>query len=41
MTLISRISGLVRDIVLATSFGATLAADAFYVAFRIPNFFRA
>lgn len=40
MTLISRISGLVRDVVLATSFGATLAADAFYVAFRIPNFFR-
>ncbi len=40
MTLISRISGLIRDVVLATSFGATLAADAFYVAFRIPNFFR-
>jgi len=40
MTLISRISGLIRDIVLATTFGASLAADAFYVAFRIPNFFR-
>jgi len=40
MTLISRISGLIRDVVLATSFGATVAADAFYVAFRIPNFFR-
>ncbi len=40
MTLISRISGLIRDVVLATSFGASLAADAFYVAFRIPNFFR-
>ncbi len=40
MTLISRISGLIRDVVLATSFGAGLAADAFYVAFRIPNFFR-
>jgi putative peptidoglycan lipid II flippase len=40
MTLISRVSGLLRDVVLATSFGASLAADAFYVAFRIPNFFR-
>lgn len=40
MTLISRISGLIRDVVLATSFGASMAADAFYVAFRIPNFFR-
>jgi putative peptidoglycan lipid II flippase len=40
MTLVSRISGLARDIVLAYSFGATYAADAFYVAFRIPNFFR-
>ena len=40
MTLVSRITGLLRDIVLANSFGATLAADAFYVAFRIPNFFR-
>jgi len=42
MTLISRISGLVRDVVLANFIGAsaTVAADAFYVAFRIPNFFR-
>ena len=40
MTLVSRFTGLARDIVLAYSFGATFAADAFYVAFRIPNFFR-
>ena len=42
MTLVSRISGLVRDVVLASFIGAsaTVAADAFYVAFRIPNFFR-
>ncbi len=40
MTLISRIAGLVRDIVFANFIGATFAADAFYVAFRIPNFFR-
>jgi putative peptidoglycan lipid II flippase len=40
MTFLSRISGLVRDIVLSYFFGATPAADAFFVAFRIPNFFR-
>jgi len=42
MTLVSRISGLVRDIVLANLIGASagVGADAFYVAFRIPNFFR-
>ena len=40
MTLISRISGLLRDVVFANFIGASLVADAFYVAFRIPNFFR-
>ena len=40
MTLLSRISGLVRDIALAYLFGASAAADLFFVAFRIPNFFR-
>jgi len=42
MTLISRISGLVRDVAFANLIGASagVAADAFYVAFRIPNFFR-
>lgn len=40
MTLTSRIAGLVRDVVLANFIGASAAADAFYVAFRIPNFFR-
>ncbi|MFA5811403.1 MAG: murein biosynthesis integral membrane protein MurJ, partial [bacterium] len=39
-TLISRILGLVRDSVLAWAFGATSTADAFYVAFRIPNLLR-
>jgi|SRR5579884_713194 len=39
-TLISRILGFVRDMVLANLFGATMAADAFYVAFRIPNMLR-
>jgi putative peptidoglycan lipid II flippase len=42
MTLLSRIAGMVRDIVFAglIGAGAGVAADAFYVAFRIPNFFR-
>ena len=42
MTLVSRISGLVRDVVFAglIGAGATAAADAFYTAFRIPNFLR-
>lgn len=40
MTLISRISGLVRDVVMANLLGAGALADAFYVAFRIPNFLR-
>lgn len=39
-TLISRILGLIRDIALAYAFGATRVADAFYVAFRIPNLLR-
>ncbi len=42
MTLVSRITGLVRDMVFAglIGAGAGVAADAFYVAFRIPNFLR-
>jgi putative peptidoglycan lipid II flippase len=39
-TLLSRILGLVRDMVVARYFGAGLAADAFFVAFRIPNLLR-
>ena len=40
MTLISRILGLVRDIVFARYFGASLVMDAFLVANRIPNMLR-
>lgn len=40
MTLISRILGFVRDIVIAISFGASGLTDAFFVAFRIPNLLR-
>lgn len=39
-TFLSRILGLIRDQVLAWFFGAGLAADAFLVAFRIPNLLR-
>lgn len=40
MTLISRILGFVRDVVIARIFGASLATDAFFVAFKIPNLLR-
>ncbi len=40
MTLVSRILGFVRDFVIARLFGAGLATDAFFVAFRIPNLLR-
>lgn len=40
LTLLSRVLGFVRDLVFAQKFGASLATDAFYVAFRIPNFMR-
>src|SRR3990170_2553533 len=40
MTLLSRILGFVRDVVIARMFGAGLGADAFFVAFKIPNFLR-
>ena len=40
MTALSRVSGFVRDVVLSHFLGAAGAADAFFVAFRIPNFFR-
>ena len=40
MTMLSRVLGLVRDIVIARYFGAGAGADAFFVAFKIPNFLR-
>ncbi len=39
-TLISRILGFIRDMVIAWFFGAGLLSDAFFVAFRLPNLFR-
>src|SRR5690606_30722638 len=40
MTMLSRVLGLVRDIVLLNVFGAGKDFDTCVVAFRIPNFFR-
>lgn len=40
MTLVSRILGFVRDVVIARTFGAGLYTDAFFVAFRLPNLLR-
>ena len=39
-TMISRVMGLIRDIVISSIFGANAFVDGFYVAFRIPNLFR-
>ncbi len=40
MTMVSRVFGLVRDMVIAYFFGAGAGADVFFLAFRIPNLFR-
>ncbi len=40
LTLLSRITGLARDIIIARTFGASALTDAFWVAFRIPNLLR-
>jgi len=40
MTLLSRVLGFVRDFVIARVFGAGVATDAFFVAFRLPNLLR-
>ena len=39
-TIISRILGYLRDILIAIFLGASIFADAFFVAFRLPNTFR-
>lgn len=39
-TLVSRITGFARDMVLANFLGAGMIADAFFVAFKLPNLFR-
>src|ERR1700744_386333 len=41
ITLVSRVTGFLRDILLAAVLGAGAVADAFFVALRLPNHFRA
>ena len=40
LTMVSRILGFVRDILIAAGLGTGLVADAYFVAFRFPNLFR-
>ncbi|MGO2415810.1 MAG: murein biosynthesis integral membrane protein MurJ, partial [Cobetia crustatorum] len=40
MTMLSRVLGLARDVIIASLLGAGSGADAFFVAFKIPNFMR-
>ena len=40
LTLVSRFLGFIRDLLVANLLGASLFADAFFVAFRIPNLLR-
>ncbi len=40
MTMVSRVTGLIRENLMARIFGASVATDAFFVAFRIPNLLR-
>ena len=40
MTILSRVLGFVRDVLIAAVLGTSFVADAFFVAFRIPNMFR-
>ena len=39
-TAFSRVLGFFRDVLIAKYLGSTVTADAFFVAFRLPNFFR-
>lgn len=40
VTIISRILGFIRDAIVASVFGAGMASDAFFIAFKLPNFLR-
>jgi putative peptidoglycan lipid II flippase len=40
LTMVSRVLGFVRDILIAAALGTGLVADAFFIAFRFPNLFR-
>jgi len=40
LTLVSRLLGFVRDVLIANFFGAGFISDAFFTAFKLPNVFR-
>ena len=40
MTMLSRVTGLARDVAIAAALGASMHADAFFIAFRLPQFLR-
>ena len=40
ITMISRVLGFVRDTIIARTFGAGMATDAFFIAFKLPNLLR-
>ena len=40
LTMLSRVTGLIREFLIARTFGASVYTDAFFVAFRIPNLLR-
>jgi putative peptidoglycan lipid II flippase len=40
MTMLSRVTGLIREFLIARAFGASAYTDAFFIAFRIPNLLR-
>jgi len=40
ITMISRVLGFVRDTIVARMFGAGMATDAFFIAFKLPNLLR-
>ena len=40
LTVVSRVTGFLRDVSIAALLGAGPIADAFFVAFKLPNFFR-
>lgn len=40
MTMLSRVTGLIREFLIARAFGASAVTDAFFIAFRIPNLLR-
>lgn len=40
ITMLSRVLGFVRDTIIARTFGAGMATDAFFIAFKLPNLLR-